>query len=104
MTRSAPKSDQAPLTEMLEIMPQDITCADDLAVTSTPHPPLSQAVRRQTESDALDNAQRAIWPAVLAGDSDAIKLFLQIHDRRVKLWGLTDDQTPRDWVVRVERG
>lgn len=104
MPLSAPTSDQAPLTEMLEIMPQDITCADDHAVTSTPFPPLSREVRRQVESAALDNAQCAIWPAVLSGDGDAIKLFLQIHDRRVKLWGLTDDHTPRDWVVRVERG
>jgi hypothetical protein len=90
--------------EMLEIMPQDIACAEDHAVTPAPFLPLSQEVRRQVESDALDNAQRSIWPAVLAGDGDAIKLFLQIHDRRVKLWSLTDDHTPRDWVVRVERG
>lgn len=102
MTRSAQKSDQAPLTETLEITSQAVACAEEPAVASSP--PLSLEVRRQTESDALDNAQHAIWPAVLAGDGDAIKLFLQIHDRRVKLWGLTDDHAPRDWVVRVERG
>ena len=104
MTYSAQKSDQAPITETLEIMSQVITCAEEHTSASSPHPPLSLEVRRQTESDALDNAQHAIWPAVLAGDGDAIKLFLQIHDRRVKLWGLTTDHTPRDWIVRVERG
>jgi hypothetical protein len=104
MPAFALKSDQAPLMETLEIMPQDNSCAGEHAVDSTPIPPLSLEVRRQMESAALDNAQRAIWPAVLAGDGDAIKLFLQIHDRRVKLWNMTQDHAPREWLVRVERG
>lgn len=59
--------------------------------------------RRQVESHALDVAQRSIWPAVLDGDPDAIKLFLQIHDRRVKLWGLAETQRDQHWSIEIRR-
>lgn len=43
---------------------------------------------RALESARLDRLQRAIWPAALAGDIDAVNATLRLMDRRARLLGL----------------
>jgi hypothetical protein len=43
---------------------------------------------RELENARLDRAQAAIWSNVLAGDCQAVMVFLQISHRRAKLNGL----------------
>ena len=43
---------------------------------------------RDEQLERLDAALRAIWPAVEAGQLDAIGCFLQIEERRSRLLGL----------------
>lgn len=43
---------------------------------------------REEQLERLDGALRAIWPAVEAGELDAIACFLQIEERRSRLLGL----------------
>ncbi len=43
---------------------------------------------RKVVGERLSVALRKIWPRVLRGDPEGIKLFLQIHDRIAKLYGL----------------
>jgi transposase len=43
---------------------------------------------RELENSRLDRAQAAIWSNVLAGDYQAVMVFLQISQRRARLNGL----------------
>src|SRR5215217_3319033 len=43
---------------------------------------------RELENARLDRAQAAIWAQVLAADYRAVRVFLQISQRRAKLNGL----------------
>lgn len=43
---------------------------------------------RELESLKLDAMQRAAWNEAVSGDLDAIKVVLQVHDRKVRLFGL----------------
>ena len=43
---------------------------------------------REFESFKLDAMQRAAWNDAVSGDMDAIKVVLQVHDRKVRLFGL----------------
>lgn len=43
---------------------------------------------RELESFKLDAMQRAAWNDAVSGDMDAIKVVLQVHDRKVRLFGL----------------
>jgi transposase len=43
---------------------------------------------RELENARLDRAQAAIWSNVLAGDNQAVSVFLQISARRARLNGL----------------
>ena len=43
---------------------------------------------RELESLKLDAMQRAAWSEAVSGELDAIKVVLQIHDRKVRLFGL----------------
>lgn len=60
--------------------------AVEVALTMTLREP-AEAVR-QLELERLDEAQRAIWPRVRAGDLEAIDRLCKLMDRRAKLLGL----------------
>ena len=84
-----------------------------LAAALVANAELTMDMRREMEDARLDMAQIAIWESVQAGDPKAIDLFLKLHDRRVKLWGLVTASRstsqaskaphPDEIVVHVER-
>lgn len=43
---------------------------------------------RTIEGATLDRAQRAIWPAVIAGDIEAVRALVRISAQRARLFGL----------------
>ena len=43
---------------------------------------------RQIEGERLDDAQRALWPAVLSGDVRAVDVFVRLSARRARMFGL----------------
>lgn len=43
---------------------------------------------RQIEGERLDDAQRAMWPAVLSGDVRAVDVFVRLSARRARMFGL----------------
>lgn len=43
---------------------------------------------RQIEGERLDDAQRALWPAVLGGDVRAVDVFVRLSARRAHMFGL----------------
>ena len=43
---------------------------------------------RQIEGERLDDAQRALWPAVVSGDLRAVDVFVRLSARRARLFGL----------------
>jgi hypothetical protein len=56
---------------------------------------------RALEAARLDAMQAAVWDQAIAGETDSIKVALQIHDRRVKLLGLA---APVQVDVRADPG
>lgn len=43
---------------------------------------------RQIEGERLDDAQRALWPAVISGDARAVDVFVRLSARRARMFGL----------------
>ena len=43
---------------------------------------------RALELERLDEITRTLWPAVMAGDTESISLYLKVSERRAKLCGL----------------
>ncbi len=43
---------------------------------------------RAVEGAVLDRAQRAIWPAIIAGDIEAVRALVRISAQRARLFGL----------------
>lgn len=43
---------------------------------------------RQIEGERLDDAQRALWPAVVGGDVRAVDVFVRLSARRARMFGL----------------
>lgn len=43
---------------------------------------------RQIEGERLDDAQRAIWPAVVSGDLRAVDVLVRLSARRARMFGL----------------
>lgn len=56
------------------------------------------AAMRATENDKLDQAEAALWPAVLAGDVAAVAVWLKLSARRAKMNGL---DAPAQHVVNL---
>jgi hypothetical protein len=85
---------------MLSLMPMRMFIISEIEGVA-----MNRDTLRRRESEYLDCAQNAIWEQALDGDYEAIEMFLKISDRRVKLWGLAEEQdpAPHEWIIHIER-